>query len=185
VCSGDPGIYAMATLVFELLDEPAGGARLSDAARRCEIVVAPGISAFQAAAARAGAPIGHDFCAISLSDLLTPWEAIERRLQAAAQADFVVAFYNPRSARRRNQLLRAMEILAAHRPRDTPVVIATDIGRPKESIRIVRLEDFDAGEVDMLTLVMVGASTSRTLDTGDGRRWAWTPRGYDKKRNAS
>jgi cobalt-precorrin 5A hydrolase/precorrin-3B C17-methyltransferase len=182
ICSGDPGIYAMATLVYELLDEGPDGAPLSDAARRAEIVVAPGISAFQAAAAKSGAPIGHDFCAISLSDLLTPWEAIERRVHAAAESDFVVAFYNPRSLRRRDQLVRAIEILRQHRPAGTPVIIASDIGRPKEHIRTVPLADFDPEVVDMLTLVMVGASSTTTVATGDGNTWVYTPRGYDKKR---
>ena len=182
ICSGDAGIYAMAALVYELLDEPTHGHPVSPAARRAEVVIAPGISAFQAAAARAGAAIGHDFCAISLSDLLTPWEVIETRLQAAAEGDFVIAFYNPRSMRRVDQLVRAIEILSKHRPPETAVIIASDIGRPKENIRVVALADLDPAEVDMLTLVLVGASTTRMLETGDGRQWVYTPRGYEKKR---
>ena len=182
ICSGDAGIYAMAALVYELLDEPAHGHPVSAAARRAEVVIAPGISAFQAAAARAGAAIGHDFCAISLSDLLTPWEVIEARLHAAAEGDFVVAFYNPRSMRRVDQLVRAVEILSRHRPPETPVIIASDIGRPKENIRVVALSDLDPSEVDMLTLVLVGASTTRMLEAGDGKQWVYTPRGYEKKR---
>ena len=182
ICSGDAGIYAMAALVYELLDEPTHGHPVSPAARRAEVVIAPGISAFQAAAARAGAAIGHDFCAISLSDLLTPWEVIETRLHAAAEGDFVIAFYNPRSMRRIDQLVRAIEILSKHRPPETPVIIASDIGRPKENIRVVALRDLDPAEVDMLTLVLVGASTTRMLETGDGRQWVYTPRGYEKKR---
>ena len=115
VCSGDPGIYALATLVMEQLD------RADDSAwNRVEIAVEPGVSALQAAAARAGAPLGHDFCAVSLSDLLTPWEVIEKRLKAAAQGDFVMALYNPVSKRRDWQLEKARDILLAHRPPETP-----------------------------------------------------------------
>jgi cobalt-precorrin 5A hydrolase / precorrin-3B C17-methyltransferase len=121
VCSGDAGIYAMATLVFELIAK----GNLSDAATRIEIIVSPGISALQAAAARAGAPLGHDFCTISLSDLLTPWDHIQTRVRAAAKADFVIAFYNPVSQKRRTQLAFARDILLEHRPADTPVILAT------------------------------------------------------------
>ena len=140
----------MAALVYEMLDrEPA----------RIAVEVVPGISAFQAAAARAGAFMGHDFCCISLSDLLTPWETIEKRIRAAAEGDFVAAFYNPRSERRRDQLDHAIGILKRYRPEDTPVVIGTRVGRKDESVRIVPLFDFDSSEVDMLTIVMVGSST--------------------------
>ncbi|WP_119391851.1 precorrin-3B C(17)-methyltransferase [Taklimakanibacter lacteus] len=176
ICSGDPGIYAMAALVYEVLDlEP----------ERIAVEVLPGISAFQAAAARAGAMIGHDFCCISLSDLLTPWEVIEQRLTAAAQGDFVTAFYNPRSLKRRDQLDRAIAILKPHRSPDTPVIIASNLGRPEESVRIVALKDFDASVVDMLTLVMIGSSQSRSLRRGDGRIYAYTPRGYARKRQSA
>ncbi|MEL6642269.1 MAG: precorrin-3B C(17)-methyltransferase, partial [Pseudomonadota bacterium] len=123
VCSGDAGIYAMGALVFELLDRGPDQMGVSDAARRVEVVCAPGVSALQAAAARAGAPLGHDFCAISLSDLLTPREDIVKRLHAAAEGDFVIAFYNPVSKRRRTLLAEARDILLAHRPADTPVLI--------------------------------------------------------------
>lgn len=177
VCSGDAGIYAMATLVFELLDK--GG--VSAAARRIEVAVSPGISALQAAAARAGAPLGHDFCTISLSDLLTPWPAIERRVKAAAEGDFVIAFYNPVSKRRRTQLAHARDVLLRHRPADTPVILATNLGREGEHVRIVELGHLEIEEVDMLTVVIVGSSQTRALVTGDGRRWAYTPRGYADK----
>jgi cobalt-precorrin 5A hydrolase/precorrin-3B C17-methyltransferase len=173
VCSGDPGIYAMAALVYEVLDLHP---------ERIEVEVLPGISAFQAAAARAGAMIGHDFCCVSLSDLLTPWEVIENRLHAAAQGDFVTAFYNPRSLNRRDQLERAIAILKPHRPLDTPVIIASNLGRPEESVRIVPLTEFDTQVVDMLTLVMVGSSQSKSMLRGDGQAYAYTPRGYAKKR---
>ncbi|MFN4144172.1 precorrin-3B C(17)-methyltransferase, partial [Aestuariivirga sp.] len=176
VCSGDAGIYAMAALVYEVIDlEPA----------RIAVNVIPGISAFQAAAAKAGALIGHDFCCISLSDLLTPWEVIEKRLKAAAEGDFVVSFYNPRSLKRRDQLQRAFAILKAHRPPDTPVVIASNLGRPEERVKIVQFGEFDPADVDMLTLVMVGSSQSTSFARGDGRTYAYTPRGYAKKREAA
>ncbi|SMC61051.1 cobalt-precorrin 5A hydrolase / precorrin-3B C17-methyltransferase [Fulvimarina manganoxydans] len=177
VCSGDAGIYAMATLVFELLDR----GDLSDGARRIAIEVAPGISALQAAAARTGAPLGHDFCTISLSDLLTPWEDIQRRVNAAAEGDFVIAFYNPVSRRRRTQLAYARDELLKWRPAETPVILATNLGRESEHIRIVPLAELQVDDVDMLTVVIVGSSNSRVVRTGDGREWAYTPRGYARK----
>jgi cobalt-precorrin 5A hydrolase/precorrin-3B C17-methyltransferase len=137
----------------------------------------------QAAAARAGAPLGHDFCAISLSDLLTPWETIEARIRAAAEADFVIAFYNPVSQRRRTQLAEAKRILLAHRPPNTPVVLARNLGRDGESVTTVALADLSVDLVDMLTLVLVGASTTRQMQAGS-RTFTYTPRGYEKKRNA-
>ena len=177
VCSGDAGIYAMAALVFELLDRGAG---LSDAARRVAVETVPGISALQAAAARAGAPLGHDFCAISLSDLLTPRPVILKRLRAAAEGDFVIALYNPVSKSRRTLLAEARDILLAHRPAETPVLLASELGRPGESLRIRRLDGLRAEEVDMLTLVLIGASETRALQRGDGLR-LYTPRGYGNR----
>ncbi len=177
VCSGDAGIYAMATLVFELLER----GDLSPAAKRISIQVSPGISALQGAAARAGAPLGHDFCTISLSDLLTPWKMIKKRVKAAAEADFVIAFYNPVSKRRRTQLAYARDVLLRHRPGDTPVILATNLGREGEKVRILPLEALDIDEVDMLTVVIVGSSESRVVKTGDGRNWVYTPRGYAAK----
>ncbi|MDP8995644.1 MAG: precorrin-3B C(17)-methyltransferase [Pseudomonadota bacterium] len=172
VCSGDAAIYAMAALVYELIDrEPT----------RIAVEVHPGISAFQAASAKVGAMIGHDFCCISLSDLLTPWEVIEKRLKAAAEGDFVISFYNPRSLKRRDQIEKAFAILKPHRHPDTPVVIATNLGRPEENVRIRRFDEFNPEEVDMLTLVMVGSSQSKTFKRGDGKTYAYTPRGYAKK----
>ncbi|WP_419911295.1 precorrin-3B C(17)-methyltransferase [Hoeflea sp.] len=184
VCSGDAGIYAMATLALELLDRGAAegnGHGVSDAARRIGIVVSPGISALQAAAARTGAPLGHDFCTISLSDLLTPWPDIQRRVRAAAEGDFVIAFYNPVSKRRRTQLAFAREVLLEHRPFETPVVLATNLGRDGETVRIVPLGELKVDDVDMLTVVIAGSSQSRTVAGGDGRVWAYTPRGYAAK----
>ena len=142
VCSGDAGIYALATLVYELLDRNE-----NPKWNRIDISVAPGISALQAAAARIGAPLGHDFCSISLSDLLTSQRDIERRLKAAADGDFVVALYNPVSKRRRTLLTRAREILLESRPPRTPVILARNLGRPDESVRVIFLIDL---EVDLV-----------------------------------
>ena len=177
VCSGDAGIYAMAALVFECLDN----GEVSDAASRIAIEVSPGISALQAAAARAGAPLGHDFCTISLSDLLTPWPAIQQRVKAAAEGDFVIAFYNPVSRRRRTQLAYARDVLLRHRPENTPVILATNLGREGERVRTVPLSQLEVDEVDMLTVVIVGSSETRTVETGSGRTWTYTPRGYAAK----
>lgn len=184
ISSGDAGIYAMGTLVYELLhrDEEFGG--VSDAAKRVSVTNAPGISALQACSARIGAPLGHDFCAISLSDLLTPWEVIERRLQAAAEGDFVIAFYNPVSKRRRTQLATAREILLEHRSAATPVVLGVNLGRPEETLRVTTLEALSVDDVDMLTTVLVGSSNSRTVMRGDGKPFVYTPRGYAKRIDA-
>jgi len=177
VCSGDAGIYALATLAFELMDRED---RIEWNAT--EVSVTPGVSALQAAAARIGAPIGHDFCTISLSDLLTPFSEIERRLHAAADGDFVVAFYNPVSKRRRTQLARAQEILVAKRGPDAPVVLARNLGRDGETIDVIRLGDLTPDHADMLTMVLVGNSQSRLIKRG-GRQWVYTPRGYAAKMN--
>jgi len=174
ICSGDAGIYAMGALVFELLDRGPDEMGVSDAARRVEVVSAPGVSALQAAAARAGAPLGHDFCAISLSDLLTPRDDILRRLTAAAEGDFVIAFYNPVSKTRRVLLAEARDILLVHRPADTPVLLASSLGRPEEELRYRRLDQLEVDEVDMLTVVLVGSSNSRLAELGDGARM-YTP----------
>ena len=173
ICSGDPGIYALATLVFELLataEDPAWA--------RVAVTVSPGVSALQAAAATAGAPLGHDFCAISLSDLLTPVEAIERRVRAAAAGDFVVAFYNPVSYRRRTLLERARDLLLERRPADTPVILARGLGRPDAATRLIRLDELTAEQCDMLTLVLIGSSDTRRTPRLHGRDWVYTPRGY-------
>ena len=174
VCSGDPGVYAMAALVFERL-EAAVCARW----RRSGIVVLPGVSAMHGAAALSGAPLGHDFCAISLSDLLTPWEVIERRLRAAADGDFVVALYNPASNRRRRGLARAIEILAAARSPATPVVVARAVGRDGQSVTVTCLRDLDQASVDMMTLLIVGSTETRVAGG-----YIYTPRGYGAKRGS-
>lgn len=176
VSSGDAGIYAMGSLVFELI-ERGGNADWA----RVEIVSVPGVSAMQTAAARLGAPLGHDFCAISLSDLLTPWLAIEQRLRAAAAGDFVVCFYNPVSRRRRGQLAAARDILLQSRPAQTPVAIARNLGRPGETVEITSLAALDPDKIDMLSIVLVGSSATRVVTRPDGGRWLYTPRGYEIK----
>jgi len=180
ICSGDAGIYAMGALVFELMDRSANDMGVSDAAHRVEIKCTPGVSALQGAAARAGAPLGHDFCAISLSDLLTHRADIIKRLEAAAVGDFVIAFYNPVSKRRRTLLAEARDILLQHRPADTPVMLARSLGRVDESIRYVKLADLQVDDVDMMTVVLVGSSNSKLAQLGEGPRM-YTPRGYARK----
>ena len=167
ISSGDIGIYAMAAPVFENLQ--AGGWD----GRHPQVEVIPGVSAFQALAARIGAPINHDLCLISLSDLLTPWPLIERRLRAAAHADFVVALYNPRSQGRNWQLATALSILRDHRPATTPVVFGRQVSREDEQITITTLADADPQQADMLTLVLIGNSQSFHL-----AGHVVTPRGY-------
>jgi cobalt-precorrin 5A hydrolase/precorrin-3B C17-methyltransferase len=167
VSSGESGIYGMAGLALEQWQALADGDRPG-------FSVHPGISALQLAAARAGAPLMHDFCTISLSDRLTPWEVIERRLQAAASGDFVVALYNPRSRGRDWQLARARTLLLeGGRPATTPVVLARQLGRAEEAVSLHTLESLPLEQVDMLTLVLVGNSSSRVAA---GRMV--TPRGY-------
>jgi cobalt-precorrin 5A hydrolase/precorrin-3B C17-methyltransferase len=166
VSSGDSGIYGMAGLALELwLQRPV--------AERPAFAVHPGLSALQLAAARVGAPLMHDFCTISLSDRLTPWEVIERRLRAASAGDFVVALYNPRSRERDWQLVRALALLLEGRPASTPVVLARQLGRAEEQVTLHALGNLPPEQVDMLTLVLVGNSSSRVQDG-----WMVTPRGY-------
>lgn len=180
ICSGDAGIYAMGALVYELMAREQDG--VSDAARRVEVITAPGISALQAAAARIGAPLGHDFCAISLSDLLTPRADIHRRVTAAAEGDFVIAFYNPVSMRRRDLFPWSIDVLARHRPPETPVILARSLGRPDETISVVPLSEVHVDQIDMMTVVLVGSSQSQTVQVG-GRPRVFTPRGYAAKIN--
>jgi cobalt-precorrin 5A hydrolase / precorrin-3B C17-methyltransferase len=173
VSSGDPGIYGLAALVFELLDRE----RRRDWSA-VEIVVAPGVSAMQAAAARLGAPLGHDFCAISLSDLLTPWAEIAARVEAAASADFVIALYNPRSSRRPGLLAQAAAIMATHRPPDTPCAITRNLGRSGETLQVLPLVELTHADADMLSLVIVGNRRTRLLAGGGPTPRLYTPRGY-------
>jgi cobalt-precorrin 5A hydrolase / cobalt-factor III methyltransferase / precorrin-3B C17-methyltransferase len=173
VSSGDAGIYGLASLVFELIDREARADW-----NRIALEVIPGVSAMQAAAARIGAPLGHDFCAISLSDLLTPWPRIEQRLKAAATADFVIALYNPRSQRRATQLQIAREILLAARSGETPVAVARNLGRAGETVSLTTLAGLDVAQIDMLAVLIIGNSTTRKLA---GRARLYTPRGYAGK----
>ncbi|MEU1799977.1 precorrin-2 C(20)-methyltransferase [Streptomyces sp. NPDC019937] len=170
VSSGDPGVFAMATAVLEAASE--------EPYRDVPVRVLPGMTAAHAAAARAGAPLGHDYAVVSLSDRLKPWEVIAGRLHAAAAADLVLALYNPGSRSRIWQVGKARELLLEHRAPDTPVVLGRDIGGPGESVRIVRLADLDPAEVDMRTILLIGSSQTRTARRGDGTEIVWTPRRY-------
>ena len=187
VCSGDAGIYAMASLVYELLDSSSNSpSSLSENARRSKIVCAPGISAMQMASARTGAILGHDFCAISLSDLLTPSEQILGRVKAASEGDFVVSFYNPVSLNRRTLLEEARDILIRHRPPQTPVLIARNLGRKGETLSCVALENLRTDHADMLTTIIVGNSQTHSFRSGDTREgvngtFIYTPRGYSDR----
>ena len=176
VSSGDAGIYGMSGPVFRVLTDRDWDGESP------EVVTVPGVSAMQAAAAVLGSPLMQDFCAISLSDLLTPWEKIRRRLEAAGLGDFVVALYNPRSQRRQSQLLEAREILLKHRPGTTPVGIVGDAFRPGQRVKITSLQNLekDAKSVDMVTIVVIGNSTTY-LHGGK----VITPRGYEDKTKMS
>ncbi len=167
VSGGDPGIYAMAGLVFELAMESGAS---------CEIEIIPGLAAINSCAARLGAPLMHDFAAVSLSDLLTPWEVIEKRLQAVADADFVTAIYNPRSKRRTEQIARAREIFLTCRDPKTPVGIVTAATRENEKIVISTLEKMLHHEIGMQSTVIIGNSQTFTW-----KDLMITPRGYKKK----
>ncbi|MEG4802049.1 precorrin-3B C(17)-methyltransferase [Microcoleus sp. ARI1-B5] len=174
VSSGDPGIFAMAAAVFEAIDFDS-----KPEWEGIDIRVAPGISAMQAAAAAIGAPLGHDFCAISLSDILKPWEVIEQRIAAAASADLVMAFYNPISKQRIWQLKRAIEILLETRDAKTPVVLGRNLGRPGQSVRVCTLAELQPEDADMRTLVIVGSSQTRIIPRKYGDVWVYTPRRYE------
>ncbi|WP_030076960.1 precorrin-2 C(20)-methyltransferase [Streptomyces baarnensis] len=173
VSGGDPGVFAMATAVLEVASQE----EYAD----IPVQVLPGVTAANAAAARAGAPLGHDYATISLSDRLKPWEVIAERLRAAASADLVLALYNPGSMSRTWQVGKARDLLLEHRSPDTPVVLARDVGGPTESVRTVRLADVDPAEVDMRTLLIVGSSQTRWIRRGGAgadRSVVWTPRRY-------
>jgi len=173
VSSGDPGVFAMAAAVLEALhasDDPAW--------HRVDLEILPGVSASLATAAQAGAPLGHDFCVMSLSDNLKPWSVIEQRLDLAAQADLVLAFYNPISRSRPWQLGRAIEIVRQHRSGSTPVVLGRDIGRPGQTLRVVTLAELVPEMVDMRTMVLLGSSTTCQFPRADGTQWVYTPRWY-------
>ncbi len=171
VSGGDPGIFAMAAAVLEAVEhgDPAW--------RALDIVVTPGVSAMQAAAARLGAPLGHDFCAISLSDNLKPWALVERRLTAAAEGDFVIALYNPASLARPDRIVEAFALLRGLKAGDTPVAFARAVGRPDERIVLTTLAAADPRIADMSTLVLIGSSATRSIERPGAERWLYTPRG--------
>ncbi|MBA5981849.1 precorrin-3B C(17)-methyltransferase [Pseudomonas sp. MD195_PC81_125] len=179
VSSGDPGVFAMAAAVLEALHEST-----DPAWHRVELEILPGVSASLATAAQAGAPLGHDFCVMSLSDNLKPWSIIEKRLDLAAAADLALAFYNPISRARPWQLGRALEIVAQHRTEATPVVLGRDIGRPGQSLRVTTLGQLTPDQVDMRTMVLIGSSTTCTFPKAEGGVWVYTPRWYGEKPQA-
>jgi len=170
VSSGDSGVFAMAATVFEAIEE--NQENYSD----IDVDVVPGVTAMVAAAARLGAPLGHDFCAISLSDNLKPWETIVDRLEAVARAGFVIALYNPASKARPWQLGKAFEILRQILPADTPVAFATAVSRPDEKIVLATLGEANASCADMRTVVLIGSAATRRLERSDKSSWLYTPR---------
>ncbi|WP_329118686.1 precorrin-2 C(20)-methyltransferase [Streptomyces sp. NBC_01353] len=173
VSGGDPGVFAMATAVLEVASEE----RYADVPVR----VLPGVTAANAAAAAAGAPLGHDYATISLSDRLKPWDVIAARLRAATRADLVLALYNPGSKSRTHQVAAARDLLLELRSPETPVVVARDVGGPEQSVRVVTLKTLEPSEVDMRTLLLIGSSQTRAVERGDGRTITWTPRRYPEE----
>ena len=164
VSGGDAGVFGMASAVFEAAADPAYAS--------VSVRVLPGLSAVQAVAARAGAPIGADFAVVSLSDRLKPWSVVEQRLRAVAEADLVLAIYNPASRSRTEQMLAAQKLLLEHRPADTVVVVGRDVGRAEESLTVTTLAELDAESIDMKCLLIVGATSTRRTASGQ----VWTPR---------
>ncbi|EPJ82569.1 MULTISPECIES: precorrin-3B C(17)-methyltransferase [Pseudomonas] len=179
VSSGDPGVFAMAAAVIEALHESS-----EPAWHQVDLEILPGVSASLATAAQAGAPLGHDFCVMSLSDNLKPWSIIEKRLDLASQADLALAFYNPISRSRPWQLGRALEIVALHRTPQTPVVLGRDIGRPGQTLRVTTLGQLTPEQVDMRTMVLIGSSTTCVFPRAGGGEWVYTPRWYGNKPNS-
>jgi precorrin-3B C17-methyltransferase len=171
VSGGDPGVFAMAAAVFEAIEDNPLWLKL-------DIAVAPGVSAMQAAAARLGAPLGHDFCAISLSDNLKPWSIVERRLKAAAEGDFVIALYNPASKARPDRIIEAFDLMRRLKARTTPVAFARAIGRADEKLTLTTLGEADTSVADMATLVVIGSSETHFIARDGARPWMVTPRTY-------
>ncbi|MCO8270690.1 precorrin-2 C(20)-methyltransferase [Actinoplanes sp. TRM 88003] len=170
VSSGDPGVFAMAAAVLEVSEDPQW--------KDVPVRVVPGLTAAQAVAGRAGAPLGHDFCVVSLSDRLKPWPVIARRLGAAAAADLVIAIYNPASKTRREQLVNARDLLLEHRDATTPVIVGRDVGGPQEDVRVTTLGELDPATVDMRCLLIIGSSQTRAVARSDGSTFVYTPRSY-------
>ncbi len=175
VSGGDPGVFAMAAAVFEAI-------AANPAWRGLDVTVAPGVSAMQAAAARLGAPLGHDFCAISLSDNLKPWSIVERRLSAAAEGDFVIALYNPASKARPTRIVEAFDLLRRLKAASTPVAFARAVGRRDERLILTTLGEADVSLVDMATLVIVGSTETRYVEREGEAPWMLTPRSYGAAR---
>jgi precorrin-3B C17-methyltransferase len=170
VSGGDPGVFAMAAAICEALERGPG------AWRELDLAIVPGITSMLAVAARVGAPLGHDFCALSLSDNLKPWPVVEQRLQAAAGAGFVIALYNPISRARPWQLDRAFEILRAELPSGTPVVFGRAVGRIDERIRLTILKSADGSDADMATCIIIGSSETRLVERPNRTALVYTPR---------
>jgi precorrin-3B C17-methyltransferase len=179
VSGGDPGVFAMASAAFEAIEHGP------PAWRALDIAVIPGVTAMLAAAARLGAPLGSDFCAINLSDNLKPWSLIEKRLRLACEADFVIALYNPASRARPEQIHDAFQLLRAHRLPDTLVVFAAAIGRADERVIVRRLSEADPSLADMRTLVLIGSSALRRIERPDGSQFLYAPRGARRPKEAS
>jgi precorrin-3B C17-methyltransferase len=175
VSGGDPGVFAMASAVFEAIEENPLWLKL-------DVAVSPGVSAMQAAAARLGAPLGHDFCAISLSDNLKPWGVIERRLEAAADGDFVIALYNPASRARPTRIAEAFDLMRRMKAGATPVAFARAVGRADETLTLTTLAEANLSLVDMATLVIVGSSETRFVARDGASPWMLTPRSYGAPR---
>jgi precorrin-3B C17-methyltransferase len=173
ISSGDPGVFAMASAVFEAQVAPGAPAAWRD----LDVLVVPGVTAALATAARIGAPLGHDWCCMSLSDNLKPWSIIVKRLTNALDADFAIALYNPVSRHRPTQLSAAFEIVATHRAPSTPIVLGRDVGRAGERVTAVRLGDLDLSVCDMRTVILIGSSTTELIEVG-GRTRVFTPRSY-------
>ncbi len=175
VSGGDPGVFAMAAAVFEAIEDDPQWLKL-------DVAVSPGVSAMQAAAARLGAPLGHDFCAISLSDNLKPWAVIERRLEAAAKGDFVIALYNPASRARPARIVEAFDLMGRRKAGATPVAFARAVGRAAVTLTLTTLEEAYASHADMASLIVVGSSETRFIAREGARRWMLTPRSYGARR---
>jgi precorrin-2 C20-methyltransferase/precorrin-3B C17-methyltransferase len=160
----------MAAAVLETAEDPQW--------KDVPVRIVPGLTAAHAVASKAGAPLGHDFCVLSLSDRLKPWSVIAARLTAAASADLAIAIYNPASRSRTKQLVEARELLLAHRAPETPVVIGRDVGGPAESVRVTTLAELDPATVDMRCLLIIGSSQTRAVGRADGSTFVYTPRTY-------
>ena len=175
VSGGDPGVFAMAAAVFEAIEGDLQWLKL-------DIAVAPGVTAMQAAAARLGAPLGHDFCAISLSDNLKPWTIVERRLRAAAEGDFVIALYNPASKARPTRVTQAFDLLRTAKAPTTPVAFARAVGRVDEKMTLTILGEANPSLADMATLILIGSSETRFISRDGAGAWMLTPRAYGVSR---